>query len=241
MALSAIFLISGVALLPGAAFAGPPYDTDDPEPTDHRHWEIYLFGAGARSGGAFEGSTGVDLNYGVVQDVQLTATMPLDFTRGIGARTRVGDLEFGVKYRFWYDESAGVSIAAFPRIILPSSGKRYGSGKTGVLLPIWMQKDVGKWSVFAGGGYAINPGAGNRNSWQIAGAVTREVSSKLSLGAEATHRGPDSIDGRPTTTLGLGGTYRLKGPLSLLASAGPSFGGREGDRYHAYVALGLSF
>jgi hypothetical protein len=70
--------------------------------------------------------------------------------------------------------------------------------------------------------------------------VTCAVSDRLSIG-ETTHRGPDAIGARPTTTLGVGGIYRSKGPLSLLASAGPSFGGRDGDKYHAYVALGLSF
>jgi hypothetical protein len=25
------------------AFAGPPYHTDDPEPTDYQHYEIYAF------------------------------------------------------------------------------------------------------------------------------------------------------------------------------------------------------
>jgi hypothetical protein len=133
-------LLLAVALLtfPAPAWAGPPYDTDDPEPTDYRHWEIYLFGAGARSGGAFDGSAGIDLNYGVVKEVQLTATLPADFTRGAGARTGIGDVELGVKYRFYHDDAAGFSITAFPRLILPSSGKTHGSGKTGLLLPIWV-------------------------------------------------------------------------------------------------------
>jgi hypothetical protein len=223
------------------AFAGPPYDTDDPEPADYRHWEIYLFGAGARSGGAFEGEAGFDINYGLAEDVQLTTTIPMNFTRGPGARTGMGDTELGVKYRFYHNEAAGLQIAAFPTAILPTSGHRYGSGKTGVFLPVWAQKDMGKWSLFGGGGYTINPGAGNRDYWEVAGAVTREVTPRLTIGGEVTHHGPDEIGARPTTTLGIGATYRLKGPLSLLASAGPSFGGRDGDKYHAYVALGLSF
>lgn len=230
-----------LALLPIPALAGPPYDTDDPEPTDYRHWEIYLFGAGARSGGAFDGSGGLDVNYGAARDVQLTATLPLDFRRGPGARAGVGDVELGVKYRFYRDDPAGFSIAAFPRLILPSSGKRAGSGKTALLLPLWGQKDLGKWSLFAGGGYAINPGAGNRDYWQVAAAITRDLSPRLSVGCEATHRGPDAAGTHATTTLGVGAIYRLKGPLSLLASAGPSFAGRNGDRYHAYVALGVNF
>lgn len=27
---------------PGTALAGPPYATDDPEPVEYRHWEIYI-------------------------------------------------------------------------------------------------------------------------------------------------------------------------------------------------------
>jgi len=221
------------------AWAGPPYDTDDPDPTDFRHWEIYNFVGGVRTGGALEGTAGFDLNYGAMPGVQLTATLPLDFTRGPGARTAVGDVELGMKYRFLHSDRAGVSIAAFPRVILPTA--RGGSGKAGVLLPLWGSKELGRWTLFGGGGYAINPGAGNRNYWQSGVAISRAVGSRLSLGVEATHRGPDAIGGRPTTTLGLGAIYRLKGPFSLLASAGPSFAGRDGDKYHAYVALGLNF
>ncbi len=234
-------LALSLCLWPTAAWAGPPYDTDDPEPADYRHWEIYMFGTGARSDGAFEGESGLDINYGLADNVQLTTTIPINFTRGPGARTGMGDVEFGVKYRFYHNEAAGVSISVFPTVALPTSGKRYGSGKTGMLLPIWAQKDFGKWSVFGGGGYSINPGAGNRNYWQVAIAMTRDVTPKLNIGAEITHRGPEEIGEKPTTTLGIGAIYRLKGPLSLLASAGPSFGGRNGDKYHAYVALGLSF
>lgn len=231
----------GLVLWPSAAYAGPPYDTDDPEPADYRHWEIYLFGAGERVDGAFEGEAGADINYGLAKDVQLTATVPINFTRGPGARTAMGDVEIGMKYRFYHDEAAGFQIAVFPTVTLPTSGKKYGSGKTGMLLPIWAQKDMGKWSVFGGGGYSINPGAGNRNYWQVAAAVTREVTPRLNVGAEVTHSGPDEIGAGPVTTFGVGAIYKLKGPLSLLASAGPSFGGRDWPKYHAYVALGMSF
>lgn len=223
-----------LGLLATPALAGPPYDTDDPVPTDWHHWELYTFIAGTRAGGALDGSLGLDINYGAARDLQLTATVPADFVRGPGARIGAGDLELGAKYRFYHDDAAGFSIAAFPRAILPTEGKRYGSSKTGALLPVWAQQDWGQWSLFAGGGYAINPGAGNRNYWQAGGALTRQVSERLQLGVETTWHGRDAGDGRPTATLGVGAIYRLKGPFSLLASAGPSFaGGRGGDHYHA--------
>ncbi|MDQ2879152.1 MAG: transporter [Pseudomonadota bacterium] len=171
----------------------------------------------------------------------LTATLPLDFVRGPKPRTGIGDVELGVKYRFFADEKAGVQVSIFPRVILPNSGRTYGSGRTGMLLPVWGQKDIGKWSLFGGGGYAINPGAGNRGYWQTGVAPTRAVSDRLSVGAEATYHGRDVDDATPVATLGIGGIWKIRGPFSLLASAGPSFAGRHGERYHGYLALGLNF
>jgi hypothetical protein len=38
-----------------------------------------------------------------------------------------------------------------------------GSGQMQAFLPLWLQKCVGDWTVYGGGGYGINPGAGNEN------------------------------------------------------------------------------
>jgi hypothetical protein len=57
------------------------------------------------------------------------------------------------------------------------------------LLPVWAQKDMGPWSLF-GGGYAINPGDGNRNYWTGGIALTRQASKQLLLGVEADRQGP---------------------------------------------------
>lgn len=237
-------LLGAAALLlfPTAAMAGPPYDTDDPEPTELHHWEIYDFAGGDRARGITEGKAGLDLNYGALPGVQLTATIPLDFETGAGTRISRGDLELGVKYRFLEREKAGFSIAAFPRLILPTAGKGFGTGRVRALLPVWAQKDAGPWSVFGGGGYTINPGAGNRDFWLGGLAVTREIGPRLSLGAEVTRQGPDGVGAGATTTLGLGGIWALKKPFAILASAGPEWeDGRSGAGIHFYVALGLNF
>ena len=51
----------------GPAFAGPPYLTDDPEPTDTGHWEIYAFTAGEGRRSTLDADAGIDLNYGPVK------------------------------------------------------------------------------------------------------------------------------------------------------------------------------
>jgi hypothetical protein len=233
---------AALGLLASAASAGPPYATDDPEPTDTGHWEIYAFGAGGLAGGEFDGSAGLDLNYGPVENVQLTATLPVDVNADGTSHAGLGDVEIGVKYRFFHDQDAGVSIAVFPRVFLPTAGRQLGSGRVGLLLPAWAQKDFGPWSLFGGGGYSINPGSGNRDYWQGSVALTRTISPRLSIGGEITHQGPDAIGARSTTAANLGGIYRLGGPFSILASGGPAFEHqRDGAQFQFYAALGLSF
>ena len=238
------FVALTFALFAGApAYAGPPYLTDDPAPTETGHWEIYTFGTGTQSEGAFDGVAGLDLNYGPVAGVQLTATIPVDYAHSGGqGATGFGDLELGVKYRLYNDEASGVSVAIFPRIILPTADSRNGQGKVAYLLPIWGQKDFGPWSAFGGGGYAINPGAGNRDYWTGSAALTRTLSSKLSLGGEIAHRGADAAGGKPYTALNFGGIYQLGGPFALLFSGGPGIeNARDGGKYNVYLGLATNF
>jgi hypothetical protein len=234
---------AALVLAASGAWAGPPYATDDPEPTDIGHWEIYAFTAGTRDHGALDGTAGFDLNYGAIEDVQLTATLPLAFADDHGPTLAgAGDIELGVKYRIFEREVDGISIAVFPRVILPTASRRFGTGRVRVLLPLWAQKDFGPWSLFGGGGYMINPGAGNRDFWQSGIALTRAVTPRLSLGGEIAHEGPDAAGAHAVTSFGVGGIYRLGGPFSLLFSGGPGVihhGG--GTQLNAYLALGLNF
>src|SRR4051812_40653976 len=119
---------AATALSATAALAGPPYATDDPEPTDLGHWEIYAFAAGTRAHGGLDGAAGLDLNFGPAPNVQLTATLPIDFSDDGGSHAGLGDVELGVKYRFVNDEAAGLSVAIFPRVILPTARSRFGTG-----------------------------------------------------------------------------------------------------------------
>lgn len=231
-------------LYPVAAWAGPPFMTDDPEPTGTGHWEVYgPIVEGEGRGGEFAGSTGVEINYGAAPDLQLTFGLPVGFAHAAaGWRWGVGDVAVSAKYRFYRDERAGVSIAAFPGITLPTASNGMGSGKVTALLPLWLQKDAGPWSIFGGGGYAINPGTGNRDYWTGGAAVTRQFSPDLLVGIEADRQGPDAIGGRATTSLGLGAIVQLPSPFRLVASGGPTFSDGPGAAgFHAFLALAADF
>ena len=234
---------SAAALLSTSAHAGPPFLTDDPEPTDIGHWEVYapLFKADG-SGKDFDGAFGAEINYGPVKDVQLTLGLPIAYVHDAkGWRSGAGDLEASVKYRFYRDETAGLQIAAFPGITLPTGSNGMSADHVTALLPIWVQKDSGEWSVFGGGGYAINPGVGNRDYWTGGVAATRQIGERLLVGLEADRQGPDTVDGSAATRLGIGAIYDLPGPLRLLASGGPTFDDNGRSGFHAFAALGIDF
>lgn len=74
----------GTGLAPTAAVAGPPYETDDLEPTDVGQFEVYAFGALEEAAGDRSAAAGSDLNYGPVEYVQLTATLPLGYSSVVG-------------------------------------------------------------------------------------------------------------------------------------------------------------
>jgi hypothetical protein len=159
-----------------------------------------------------------------------------------GWRWGTGDVELSAKYRFFHDEDAGLQIAVFPGITLPTGSNGLGAGNVTALLPVWIQKDSGPWLVFGGGGYAINPGAGNRDYWTGGVAVSRHLGDRLLLGVEANRQGADTVGAEASTRLGIGAIYQFKAPFRLLASGGPTFedhGGAAG--FHAFMALGLDF
>jgi outer membrane putative beta-barrel porin/alpha-amylase len=213
---------------PLAALAGPPFLTDDPQPTDTRHWEIYapLFEAEGR-GSDVTGSFGVELNYGAAPNLQLTA--------GLAGET--ADIELSAKYRFYDDEDAGFHVAVFPGVTLPTARDARGAA-TG-FLPIWAQKDFEAWSVFGGGGYTINPGPGSRDYWTGGIAVTRSFGERLLVGAETYRQGRDAAGSTASTSFGVGAIYDFPGPLRLLASVGPTHEDGGASGFHAFVALGL--
>lgn len=217
-------LLTLLASVPAPVLAGPPFLTDDPEPTEPGRWEIYNFVSGSREMGSTEADMGLDLNYGAAPDTQLTATLPLHVEKG--SPLDASDVELAVKYRFAHQHDGGLStdLSLFPRMILPTGR---GSRHTRVLLPMWAQRDFGKWSVFGGGGYTINPGRDSRNYWQQGIVLTRQIRPGLQLGLEYYGQGRQADDDRPIHDLNLGTIVHIKGPFSWLLSAGKAVNRRQ--------------
>jgi hypothetical protein len=220
------------------AWAGPPYVTDDPGTTDPGHWEIYNFALGVHTLGVTTGEAGFDINYGAAKDIQLTLVLPASFVSTSTFDVGGGDIEAAAKFKLLHQNGFGLDLAVFPRAFIPTSGGQYGTARTNLLLPVWAEKDFGKWQLFGGGGYQINPGPGQRNFWTGGIVLARDVTRRLNLGAELYAQSADATDARPFAGVNLGAAWRLTPHWSLLAAGGPGIANaRAQGQYDFYFAL----
>ncbi|MBS0471766.1 MAG: transporter [Proteobacteria bacterium] len=236
-------LAIGLALCALPASAGPPYVTDDPEPTEAGHYEIYLYAGGSSARDGSGGAGGIDFNYGAAPDLQLTAVVPLgwDAQKLGNSSVSLGNIELAAKYKFLNQDDVGFDVALFPRVFLPAGSGAIGERHVSLLLPIWIGRSWDNWSAFGGGGCTIDHGGGSQNFCQIGVALTEQVTDRLQLGAEIYHQTADAIGGRASTGLGIGATYDATEHMHLMASFGPGVQ-NAGDtgQYTWYLALQLT-
>jgi hypothetical protein len=235
--------------LAGVAQAGPPFITDDPEPIDPGHWEVYGFSTGARVQGDSSGVlAGTEVNFGAAPNLQLHMTVPLayDDPKLGSMRVGLGDVELGVKYRFitpgekdWFPQ-----VGIFPLIEIPTGNpdRGLGEGETRVFLPIWLQKDFGDWTTYGGGGYWSNPGSGKKGYWFTGWLLQRQVTKQLAISAELFHDTAMEVGGRDSAGFNVGGVYDLTEHYHLLFSAGRGLqDARDTNEFSYYLALQKTF
>ena len=224
--------------------AGPPYVTDDPEPVEYQHWEVYAASATQHTPDGVSGTLPhLEVNYGLLPEVQIHVIVPEAFVSYAGETRRygLGDTEVGFKYRFIDESEDHPQVAVFPLGELPtgSESRSLGSGHTQVFLPVWAQKTTGKWITSGGGGYWRSPGSGNKNSWFVGLLGQYQVTKALAVGSELTYRTAQVVRGQGSTQLNPGFVWDLSDTYHVMASAGPSLSGPRG--YQSYMALQVTF
>ena len=233
-------LASSLWLLCGAAFAGPPYLTDDPVPTDFGHYEIFVYGAGTLVPGGADSEAGIDFNFGGAPRLQLSATLPL--VMNASGASGIGNIELGAKYRFLTQEGFGVDLAFFPHVNFSSLSASVGDRRMSLFLPLWAQRDFGKWSIFGGGGCTLNHSRFSNDFCEAGLAVTREVVDGMRVGAEIFHAGAGEPGGKANTALGFGATWDVDAHHHLLAYWGPNLTNASvNGRANFYAALLFTF
>jgi hypothetical protein len=231
------------ALCSAQAQAGPPYTTDDPEPVEYRHWEVYL---ASQHEVTRDGATGtaphVEVNYGAVPNLQLHVIAPLAYAYASGEDTTYGpgDLELGAKFRFIQEDETVPMVGTFPLLELPagSTSKRLGTGRLHALIPLWLQKSAGRWTTYGGGGYWINPGDGNRNFWYVGWQAQMKLVDSVALGGEAFYTTPDRVGGDSNLRFNVGLILDATDHHHVLVSAGRSIVGDS--RFQGYAAYQLT-
>jgi hypothetical protein len=227
MRLSVCFTILSLIAFGIPAFAGPPYDTDDPEPVDFHHWEFYCSSIGSTSKGVSMGTAPhIEVNYGVLPNVQLHAIAPLSFYSVKEGKSDYGygDMEFGIKLRFVNIDSGRFQIGIFPLVEAPTgnANENLGTGKPQIYLPLWIQNAIGKVTSYGGGGYWINPGTGNKN-YAFVGCLSQyQFVKQANIGAEIYYITASQVGGNGDFRFRIGSIIDFTDNHHLLLSIGRS-------------------
>jgi len=222
-ALVFVFLLCGSRLYA----QGPPFQVDDPVPVDYRHFEFYIFG-GADGTPVEMDSTGpaIEFNWGAVPRVQLHAILPwggiFPSNKAVYAPAGAGpsafgltDMELGVKLAIFKETKKTPQIGTFTMFEMPTGNydKGLGIGKVWYKLPLWLQKNEGKWLFDGGAGEQVVPQTDYHDFPYGGFLVKREMSEKLELAAEVFSHGAEGAAAAQTqksTMIDAGGYWHLK-------------------------------
>ena len=168
----------------------------------------------------------LEFNWGALPRVQLHAILPSGVVAplnnpvyapsGIGP-TEFGltDMELGAKIAFIKEGKHVPQIGTFTMFEIPTGNadKGLGVGKVWYKIPIWLQKNVGKWTFDGGAGYQVVPQDGFRNFPYTGWLVKKELNERLELGAEVFahgHEGSAAAQTEASTMVDVGGYYHFK-------------------------------
>ena len=233
---------------------GPPFQTDDPVPVDLHHYEFYIFGSVDGTPAEID-STGpaFEFNWGAIPRVQLHAILPWGVVApsnnpvylpgGTGpAVFGLTDMELGAKVAWIKESKHFPQIGSFTMFEMPTgnSTNGLGVGKVWYKLPIWLQKNSGKWLFDGGGGYQVVPQTGYRNFPYTGFLVKRELSEQWELGAEIFAHGSEGFAAAQTQAsamIDVGGYYHFKHNTNeqILFCYGHSVAGQTEN--YAYVGM----
>ena len=211
------------------AQAGPPFLTNDPGTPGNANWENNLGSMQTISRGVSSyQAPQIDLNFGVGDRIQLTYEVPFVLQSITGQPTQSGwsNGYLGVKWRFLDEGEGGWQMSTFPQVEMGASvhARRADIGAAGprYLLPLEVTRTIGPVDVdFEAGYYFAGHGPRERILGLVAG---RPLTKRLELDVEIYD--DRTFDAGPhSTTLDIGGRYKLGRGLNALFMAGRSING----------------
>src|SRR5882724_1016822 len=117
--------------LPLAAYAGPPYLTDDPDPVEYGHLEVIPFYQldRATDGSQLQGPA-ADISYGIAPEMHLNLVPVFIHEMPVGGPSEygIGDFRVALKWRFIDETDDRPEFAFYPAVVLPTGDADKGLG-----------------------------------------------------------------------------------------------------------------
>jgi hypothetical protein len=213
------------------AEAGPPFKTDDPQPVDYLHWEVYLAAIQEYTPEETNSTIPqVEVNYGALPNLQVHIAAPMGYVNGPqGPKYGYSNTELGAKYRFLQSDSGAFQIGVFPLALIPTGDKSEGlsDGNASLYFPLWAQWKSGKLTTYGGGGYWVDFGTGNKN-WSFYGwEVQYDFSDLITIGGEGYYHTAETASARPGAGFNIGGFINANDHNHVLFSIGHSVTGQR--------------
>jgi hypothetical protein len=223
-----ILLLSLLALSCKTAFSqgGPPYYTNDPGTPGNHNWEINLaYMPFLYTNNSLSHIPDVDINFGIGDRIQLTyeSAWLRDYDTPQLPKYGMEQDQLGVKWRFYDNDSSGLSISLFPQVSInnPNNAVQRGITPPGasLLLPVEFSKKFKHVQLNWEAGYnLVHLGP---DGWITGLVAGRDVTKNLELDSEFYSVGSfrRSLN---QETLDAGARYKIRPPFILLLMAGRS-------------------
>jgi hypothetical protein len=225
------------ALLPLRALAGPPFDTDDPDPTEYRNYEIYAGMTTHRDNAQSTSELAfLEINYGLMPNVQFSVHWGSIEQTSFQQPNAYGteDFQMGIKTRFIQESAHSPQVSIYPQVTFATGASGTTEGHGTFFLPIWAQKTMGKVTVFGGGGWEWDQNTTGSGDWQAGLAATYPLTTDDTIGMEVTRTTPH--DNYSQSDIGVGYIHNIGEHHALLFSIGRSYGPQP--HYRGYAAYG---
>ena len=224
----------------------PPMQSDDTETPGPNNWEINLAMHADLAGRERRIELPLfDVNYGLGETLQFKYEVPYVFARqpqpDAGGPVRPADVHgvsdsiFGVKYRFYDDRDAGLSLAIYPQVEFktPGAGSSASEGPTSLILPVIVTREFEHASITANAG--LETSAGEHRYFASFG-VGRRLTDHIALLAEIVGTNLNVADEKHVL-LNFGVRRKISDTQSLSAALGRDVYAGGDQREHTYFTF----